>query len=204
MTENKKLEAVIFDLGGVIFGVSLKPVILKWSKSIGCNPQDIASKFKVDSFYERFETGEISPEEYRDHVCDVLNCKMSDEDFDKGWNSIYLDILPGVESVLQKLQGKVRLVVLTNTNQIHAQEWRPRYAEILKYFEKVFSSYEIGARKPQPESFQIVLNYLNIEPGKVVFIDDNPQNVQGSEAVGIKGIVATKTSDIMQKIEENM
>ncbi|MBM3212685.1 hypothetical protein FJZ33_10720, partial [Candidatus Poribacteria bacterium] len=95
MTENKKLEAVIFDLGGVIFGVSLKPVILHWAESIGCDPQEIAKKFKVDTYYERFETGHISPEKYRNHVYDVLGHRMSNEDFDKGWNSIYLDVLPG-------------------------------------------------------------------------------------------------------------
>lgn len=202
MREYESLEAIIFDLGGVIFGILLKQVILNWSKSIGCDPKYIAEKFKIDSFYERFETNEISSEEYRKHVCNILGYSMSDEDFDKGWNSIYLDVLPGIESLLQKLKEKVRLVVLTNTNQIHAQEWRSRYAEILKYFEKVFSSYEIGARKPQPESFRIVLDYLNVEPGKVVFIDDNLQNVQGAEAIGIKGILATTASEIQQKLAE--
>jgi len=200
LTENKKLEAVIFDLGGVIFGVSLKPVILHWAESIGCAPQEIAKKFKVDSYYERFETGHISPEEYRNHVYDVLGHRMSDEDFDKGWNSIYLEVLPGIESLLKKLHGKLRMVVLTNTNQIHAQEWRPRYAEILKHFEKIFSSWEIGARKPETESFRIVLDYLNIEPEKVAFIDDNAQNVQGAEAVGIRGIIATNADEIENKL----
>ena len=66
----------------------------------------------------------------------------------------------------------MRLVALTNTNYIHARDWRVRYADILTYFEKVFASHETKARKPDAESFRIVLNYLGMDPGKVVFFDD--------------------------------
>ncbi len=186
-------KAVIFDLGGVVFGISLKPVIESWAESTGINPQDLAARFRIDSYYERLEVGGISPAQYREHVCDLLGVRLSDEDFDRGWNSIYLDVLPGIEPLLEELRQSSRLVVLTNTNEIHSKEWRIRYADILTYFERVFASHEIGARKPDPEAFQIVLDYLNIDPQKVAFIDDNPENVRGAEAVGIKGILATAT-----------
>ena len=202
MKEYGSIEAAIFDLGGVIFGISLEPVIQSWSKSTGIRPQDIAAKFRIDSHYERFEIGEISPAQYRDHVCDLLGARLSPEDFDRGWNSIYLELLPGIESLLKQLRQTLRLVILTNTNEIHAREWRVRYADILTYFEKVFTSYEIGARKPNPECFQIVLDYLDIDPGKVVFIDDNQENVHGANAIGIKGIVATTpVEEIAEKLQ---
>ena len=186
-------EVVIFDLGGVVFGISLQPVIQSWSESTGMHPQDLAARFRIDSYYERLEVGGISPAQYREHVCDLLGVHLSDEDFDRGWNSIYLDVLPGIEPLLQELRQSSRLVVLTNTNEIHSREWRARYADILTYFEKIFASHEIGARKPDPEAFQIVLDYLDIDPQKVAFIDDNAENVRGAEALGIKGILATDT-----------
>jgi epoxide hydrolase-like predicted phosphatase len=204
LKEYKRIEAAIFDLGGVVFGISLDPVFQSWADSIGCQPQDIEAKFRTDSqwaVYERFEIGQISPRQYRDHVCDLLGACLSPEDFDRGWNSIYLELLPGIESLLKQLQKSLRLVVLTNTNEIHAREWRVRYSDVLKYFEKVFASHEIGARKPNPECFQIVLNYLGIDPGKVIFIDDSMENVCGANAVGIKGIVATTpVEEIAEKL----
>jgi epoxide hydrolase-like predicted phosphatase len=204
LKEYRSIEAAIFDLGGVIFGISLDPVFHSWAESIGCQPQDVAAKFRTDSqwaVYERFEIGQISPREYRDHVCDLLGARLSPEDFDRGWNSIYLELLPGIESLLKQLRQTLRLVALTNTNQIHAKEWRVRYSDILTYFEKVFASHEIGARKPDPASFQIVLNYLDTDPGKVVFIDDNPENVRGASAIGIKGIVATLPHEIIDEFQ---
>ncbi|MFC1718401.1 HAD family hydrolase [Candidatus Poribacteria bacterium] len=199
MQEYSNLEAVIFDLGGVIFGISIEPVIQFWAECAGMDPQEIGKKFGADQdYYERFETNEITPEEYRAHVCEMFGAQLSNEDFDEGWNRIYFDVLPGIESILTELRKHVRLVVLTNTNGIHAPEWRTRYSDTLIHFERIFASHEIGARKPEPEAFQIVLDYLNIDLGKVVFFDDTLRNVQGAQAVGINSFVVTTPLDVIK------
>ena len=197
LKDHNSLEAVIFDLGGVVFGISFDLAANSWAESSGVPARELAERFQADSHYERFETAEISPEEYRAHVCNTLGVQLSVEDFDRGWNSIYLDILPGIESLLAELRERLRLVVLTNTNQIHAPIWRARYRDILTYFEKVFASHDIEARKPEPEAFQIVLDYLNTDPREVAFFDDNPDNAQGANSVGIKGFVATSRLDVV-------
>jgi len=196
------LEAVILDLGGVVFAISVDQIIKSWAKSAGCHPKDIAPKFKVDEYYKLFEMGKISPEEYRSHVCNVLGIKISDEDFDEGWNSIYLDLLPGIESLLLQLKGKTRLIVLTNTNEIHAREWRIRYADILRHFDKVFASHEIGARKPSLESFNAILDYLGTTPDRVVFFDDTPDNVEGALSVGISSFVVNSPYEVSEKLKQ--
>jgi glucose-1-phosphatase len=196
------LDAVILDLGGVVFAISVDRIIKSWAKSAGCHPKDIAPKFKVDEYYKLFEMGKISPEEYRSHVCNVLEIKISDEDFDEGWNSIYLDPLPGIESLLLQLKDKTRLIVLTNTNEIHAKEWRIRYADILKHFDKVFTSHEIGARKPLPESFNAILDYLGTTPDKVVFFDDTPDNVEGALAIGISSFIVNSPYEVSEKLKQ--
>ena len=196
------LEAAIFDLGGVIFGITNEPVIRFWTECAGMPPREIAAKFGADrDYYERFETGEVSPEEYRAHVCGMLGTQLSDEEFDRGWNRIYLDVVPGIESMLTELRKYLRLVVLTNTNGIHAPEWRIRYSEILAHFEKIFASHEIGARKPGAEAFQIVLDHLKVNPDRVVFIDDRLENVRGAEAVGIKGIAVPTPSEVVENLQ---
>jgi HAD superfamily hydrolase (TIGR01509 family) len=201
LKSNGSLEAVILDLGGVVFAISVDRIIESWAESAGCHLKDIVPKFKIDEPYKLFEIGKISPEEYRSHVCDVLGIKISDEDFDKGWNSIYLDLLPEIESLLLQLKKQTRLLVLTNTNEIHEKEWRIRYADILKHFEKVFTSHEIGARKPSPESFQAILDYLGTTPDKVVFFDDTPENVEGALSVGISSFVVNSPYEVSEKLK---
>jgi len=194
------LKAVILDLGGIVFGISVDRIIESWAESAGCDPESITPKFRVDKYYRCFETGEISPEQYRKHACNLLGIKLSDEDFDRGWNSIYLDLLPDIEQLLRKIQHRLRLVALTNTNVIHAMDWRVRYSSILRYFEKIFASHEIGARKPDPESFNIVLDYLGISPEKAAFFDDSMENVNGAIALGINGFVANSPGEVMERL----
>ncbi|MDQ1318621.1 MAG: glucose-phosphatase [Candidatus Poribacteria bacterium] len=202
MKTDFSLEAVILDLGGVVFAISVDQIIKSWAKSAGCHPKDIAPKFKVDEYYKLFEMGKISPEEYRSHVYNVLGIRISDEDFDEGWNSIYLELLPGIESLLLQLKDKTKLIVLTNTNEIHAREWRIRYADILRHFDRVFASHEIGARKPSPESFNAILDYLGTTPDKVVFFDDTPDNVEGALSIGISSFVVNSPYEVSEKLKQ--
>ena len=58
----------------------------------------------------------------------------------------------------------------------------------------------MGARKPTPEAFQIVLDYLNISPEKVAFFDDTPENVDGAKSVGIKAFVANSPQEVAEEL----
>ena len=51
----------------------------------------------------------------------------------------------------------------------------------------VVSGYE-GVVKPQPEIYELLLRRFSLRASECVFIDDNPVNVAGAEAVGIRGI----------------
>ena len=43
--------------------------------------------------------------------------------------------------------------------------------------------------KPRPEMYRILLDRYGLKAEECVFIDDNPRNAEGAEAVGIRGII---------------
>jgi FMN phosphatase YigB (HAD superfamily) len=45
---------------------------------------------------------------------------------------------------------------------------------------------------------------VSIDPGRVVFIDDRPENVRGAEAVGVKGIVVPTPADVVRNLQPLM
>ena len=120
-----------------------------------------------------------------------------DDEFDKGWNSIYLELVPGVTQLLQELIKKYRLVALTNTNEIHAEKWKIMYTPILSYFEKVFSSNEIKTRKPEQEAYKTVLDYLRLNPDAVIFLDDNAEYIQAALEMNIVSIHVTSLNQMV-------
>jgi len=184
-------KAIIFDLGNVLINISYPRIFAYWSQVTGQKLNDlqgIKSKI-IDAEEMRFEVGQISAADFRRNVAAKIGFQISDSDFDKGWNNIFVGVNPGIELVLQQLKPDYRLVGLSNTNQIHTEMWKKEYPKIIDYFEKFFCSHEIGKRKPNAETFYFVLDYLQLAPEEVIFIDDNHANVEGANRLGITGIL---------------
>ena len=129
-----------------------------------------------------------------------LEFKTSDEEFDKGWNSMYMELVPGIEQLLQELRQTYRLVVLTNTNAIHAQKWPILFSSVLGYFEKVFSSHEIGARKPEKKAYETVLDYLGLDPHRIIYLDDNLEFVRAAAEMNIESICVTSFKQMVDEM----
>jgi len=197
-----KFKAIIFDGGGVIFTYSFDRVFNHWARMSGNDTHKIKSRWGFDEIFQKFERGEINPTKFRQHVMHKLNLKISDEQFDEGWNSIYLEIVPGIEQLLQELGRKYRLVILTNSNAIHARKWKIMYAPLLSYFRKVFSSHEIHTRKPEPKAYSTVLNYLQLNPEDVIFLDDNPEYVQAASKMNITSIHVTSFTQMVKELNK--
>jgi epoxide hydrolase-like predicted phosphatase len=197
----KKYRAIIFDCGGVIFDFYPDKVFDHWAMDSGKDANSIKHKFVLDQAYHEFERGEIDASTFRKHTLTMLDLNISDDDFDKGWNSLYGDLVPGIERLLQHLNIGYRLVALTNTNEIHARKCRVMCASILCYFEKVFSSHEIHARKPERKAYDIVLKYLGLDADQVIFLDDNPEFVRAASAMHIESIHVTSFNQMVEALK---
>lgn len=184
-----EVKALIFDLGKVVFDLSFDRVYIHWAESSGKSFEEIRQKFFFDEVFELFEKNAITPEQFRSSIKSRLDLEISDSDFDAGWCNLYMDEFPGIDELLEKLKLQFRIVALTNTNIIHNPVWREKYKDTLLYFERIFSSHELYVRKPEPEIYNMVLDYLKLEPQQAIFLDDNIDNVEGARAVGITGLL---------------
>lgn len=196
-------QAVIFDLGKVIFDLSFDRVFQSWAASSGREFDDIKRKFMFDELYDTFERNEIAAEEYRAAVSRRLDIRLSDEDFDRGWCDLYLDVYEDIDDILVRLKPDYKLVALTNTNILHHNVWSVRYADTLRHFEKVFSSHEIGVRKPEEKSFEIVLNYVQWKPIETIFLDDSADNITGADKLGMATILVTSPTRMKEELRRH-
>lgn len=182
-------EALIFDLGKVVFDLSFDKVFQFWAAASGQQVEVIKGKFHFDELFDAFERGEVSNKAFRAEISQRLHLKLTDHLFDQGWCSLYLDTYEGMNELLSNLKKQYRLVALTNTNSIHAQVWKPKYRESLSHFENVFCSHELKTRKPEKQAYQIVLDYLGIKPQQTIFLDDSYANTEGAAQLGIKTVL---------------
>ena len=184
-------KAVNFDLGKVVFDLSYDRVFQFWANVSGGHYDAIKSKFQFDDLFDQFEKAEVTPVEFRAELSRRLGLTLTDQEFDEGWCDLYLDTYRGIDALLADLQQHYQLVALTNTNIIHSSVWKLKYGNILRYFEKVFSSHELRERKPDAKAYQAVPDYMRVEPRQAVFLDDNSDNIRGAAQLGIQTILVT-------------
>lgn len=195
-------KALIFDLGKVVFDVSFDNTFQYWANLSGKPFDEIKNNFKFDAFLGAFERGEIAAQAFRESISKQLGLSLSNHDFDKGWCNLYLETYKGINDLLSELKTQYKIVALTNTNIIHNEVWTVKYADTLKHFEKVFSSHEIKLRKPEKQSYQMVLDYLQLQPSQTVFLDDNRENIQAAQQLGIQSILVTTQNQMKLDLQQ--
>ena len=71
-------------------------------------------------------------------------------------------------------------------------EWSRKLRAIFKlerYLRGFVISGDVGLRKPDPAIFEHLITRLDVTAGDVVFVDDNPKNLDSATAVGIETIL---------------
>ena len=178
-------------MGGVILDVSYQKVIETF-KSYGIENFDkVYTQAKQVEIIDLFEEGKCSAEEFRDGVRKLVGKELSDEQIDKAWFSMILEIPRDVIQLLGVLKLKYRLFLFSNTNVLHIEYLKKEFERQLGFdlfncvFDKAFFSNEIHHRKPHPESFKYVLEQAGIEAEETLFIDDSKQHLEGASKVGL-------------------
>jgi epoxide hydrolase-like predicted phosphatase len=184
-------KALIFDLGKVVFDLSFERVFQSWAKASNGQADELKARFQFDDLFDQFEKAAITPQHFRRELSNKLGFTLSDHKFDAGWCDLYLATYPGIDALLARLKRQYQLVALTNTNCIHSPVWKRKYADTLRYFDHVFSSHELQARKPEATAYYRVLNYLQVQPAEAVFLDDSLDNIKGANQLGLKTILVT-------------
>jgi putative hydrolase of the HAD superfamily len=193
----------VFDLGGVLVEVDAGRAPIAWAEAVGVSAEEVLRRIGGQTLSDAFERGEIAPEAFGRQVRDRFDGRLSAEAFLRGWNAILGAPLPGTEALLAllaRLARRMRLAALTNTNAIHAAAVRRTCARLLEPFERVFMSFEMGARKPEAACFRQVLDWLGLPPDRVVYFDDNPENVEAAARLGMAARAVNGPADVAREL----
>jgi FMN phosphatase YigB (HAD superfamily) len=194
---------IIFDLGGVILNIDYNLSVEAFKKLGLPNFQEHFSQASQNHLFDLYEKGIISSDEFRMELKKHFNDSITVKDIDFAWNALLLDLPAQRLVVLENLKETHRTFLLSNTNDIHIQEFN-RYLtktagvdDLSSYFEKLYLSYKIGMRKPDKEIFEFVLDQNDLNPAETLFIDDSKQHIESASNVGINTYWLTKGETIL-------
>lgn len=188
---------IIFDLGAVIINITPETVVNAFKSAYKGDFELKYTRLVASGIFEDYEIEKVNSTEFLATIYEALDRQVSLEEIEIIWNKMLLDIPKKRIEILQKQKEIKNTFLCSNTNEIHIDvinkyikdEFQINGLEPL--FHKVYLSYKLGVRKPNPEIFQLILDENKLIPADTLFIDDRTEHIATANKLGIKTIHLT-------------
>lgn len=200
----------IFDFGQVI--VKFDPEFM--TKVYIENPNEVKAVEDIifDRLYwDKLDEGTITDDEVKEGICSRLPDSLKEKAclvYDNWYRNI--PFIEGMPELLKEIKQKGgKLYLLSNISKGFAENYKnvPALAETFDLFDGLVFSGPIGIVKPSKEIFNYLLSKYNINAEESVFIDDNKNNIEGAQKLGINAVifegVTNKLKSKLLKDEDN-
>lgn len=188
------IKLVIFDIGKVILNFDHHLTSQRLAGFCAYSEPEIYHMIFEDPLFYDYEEGKVSSKTYFRRIKEKLSLEIEYHQFFCIWGDIFA-IIEGMEDIVSRLQNKVKLYALSNTDEMHFLYLQDKF-KVFKYFETIILSYEVHARKPDYAIYKEALRQAEIPAESSLFIDDIAQNVEAFIDLGGHGKVFKGTSDL--------
>jgi HAD superfamily hydrolase (TIGR01509 family) len=191
------VQCIIFDFGGVIGFFDFDRT---WTRLAGMtngrfDTGQIRDAIDTSGLRDTYERGEISTSTFLTAVRERLRLTVSPRDIAEAWSEIFTPNQPVID-LIQKLQMEYRLILGSNTNELHYTQFRRQFASALDIFSEEILSYRIQVKKPDNAFYAACIQAAGCEAAACIYIDDIAEFVVSARALGIKGIVYNNTLNL--------
>ncbi len=193
--------ALLLDLGNVIvafdFARGYQAIAAHTPFSAAAIPERIAATGLVPPY----ERGEIASREFYAGIASALQLDLSYERFCDIWSTIFLPEPLLSDDLLARLHRKHRLVLISNTNEIHFEMIRRTYP-ILRHFDALVLSYRVKAMKPDPRIYAEAVRRAGCPPQECFYTDDVAEFVEAGRNCGLDAVLFTGAAGLEGHLRE--
>jgi putative hydrolase of the HAD superfamily len=198
------MKAVIFDLGGVVFGSPFEHFDEYERVSglpTGC-VRGVIARSSVDGAWSSLERGELTMPEF----VRALDAEAAAEGITIDSSEIMAMIGRGIGARPEMLTAIERirehgLKTAALTNNWPSENGSPPGLRSLDVFDVMVESAVEGMRKPDPRIYELTLDRLAVDPSEAVFLDDIGANLKPARAMGITTIKVDDTAQALTDLE---
>ena len=179
------INTIIFDFGDVFINLD-KNASLEALKKLGLP----SWTDELEALNQQFERGKVTEVQFMIGLKKIIP-NASIDDLRTAWNAVLLDFPLYRLEFLQHLSLNYRLFLLSNTDEIHVAKFEHKVGitfarEFYQCFEKLYFSFEVGMRKPDPEIFKFIINKHDLSMKRTLFIDDKKANTDIAQSLGMQ------------------
>jgi epoxide hydrolase-like predicted phosphatase len=194
-----RIRLIISDFGGVICTFDYRIFCERLARRTGRSAEGIFSAVYGSDLQAAFERGSLTGLEYHRTVMNLFGADVPYEEFFPMYGDIFTEV-PATGALLRRLRPRYPLYLLSDTNEIHLG-YVKQTVEVLRLFDELVVSYEVGVLKPDPAIYREALRRSGLPAEACVFFDDRQDNVEGARRVGMHAFRFTSAEQCAADLE---
>lgn len=147
-----------------------------------------------------FESGRLDPEAFAARVMDLSGLRLPFDQFARDWEDIFTLNEPIARLIADLKSRGYPLYLGSNTNALHADFYRRRFAGTLDLMDGFVLSYEVGHMKPARAFFDACVSMAGVPARSCVFIDDIAENIGGARDAGLTALHYVETPALIEDL----
>jgi len=199
----KNINAIIFDLGGVLIDWNPEYVYLDVFNGDRTKMQWFFDNICTHDWNENQDAGYPIAKATEERVALFPEHEDLIRMYYGRWTEMLGESIFDTVDILDQLISKkqYKIVALTNWSKETFPIALERF-DFLHWFEGIVVSGVEGTRKPFKEIYETTLNRFEIKPENSIFIDDNLRNIEAANNLGINGIHFKNPNLLKQQLQE--
>jgi len=191
------IQLVLLDLGGVLLNLH-DPLT---TFGLDMPQEEFMETWLLSPSVREFERGDISSAQFASDIVEEFALPYTSTDFLRRFESWPDAMYDGVPELLESISRHRHIALLSNTNEVH---WnRDDIAGCLvPLIPKVFLSYQTQHLKPEAQAFEDVLQHFVIDADRVLFLDDNPLNINAAKRCGMQAHLTRGYDSLVQNMNQ--
>ncbi len=193
-------EFIYFDLGNVILNFDHAIAFGNVATLAGVTPEKVEQVLFDQGLQERYETGLIDCTQFHQEFCSLTESKPLPAEFFTAISDIFT-MNGAMIPVLSQLKTRgFPLGILSNTCDAHWRFVFDRYSVLQSFFDPLVLSYQEKAMKPDSKIYLAAIERAGVEPSRIIFTDDRPENVDGAIKAGIDAVLFTGVPNLVTEL----
>ena len=198
------MKAVIFDLGGVVFGSPFEHFD-EYERTTGLpvgSVRGVIARSSVDGAWAGLERGELTMPEF--FAALEAEARAVGHTIDAAEIMAMVGRGIGARPEMLAAIERIRehgLKTAALTNNWASENGSPPGLHSLGVFDVVVESAVEGMRKPDPRIYELALERLGVDPADAVFLDDIGANLKPARAMGMTTIKVDDSQQALRELE---
>lgn len=195
------IEAVIWDLGGVLARTFDRSGREAWEARLGLEPYQLERIVFGGESSHRATLGQGTVDEVWAEVgarfkFDSEQLSQLQADF---WSGDAIDA--ELVQFIKGLRPAYKTGMITNAWQ-ETRRYIEEVWQIGTLFDEIVVSAEVELAKPDPDIYHLALDRLRVAPQAAVFVDDFSENIQAAQALGMQAVHFQERQQAIQDLQQ--